>query len=152
MTLSNGTSFLNAQQFCLFTCAVHVFIQILFLTETKTYTRLSYQGPGIVKKHCFTAEKEFPELGSRFKASHVKSLLWWFAVISMEAHEQFPDAAGLHFVFECFQRFYLDFPRTCVQKYPINNALVNPNLTRVLKAALRAQDMVLKPSRIPAGI
>ena len=62
----------------------------------------------------------------------------------MEAHEQFPDAAGLHFVFEYFQRFYLDFPRTCVQKYPINNALVNPNLTRVLKAALRAQDMVLK--------
>ena len=122
--------------FCLFTYLNQVFL----LLQNETSTRLSYLGPVIVKKHCFTAEKEFPELGSRFKASHVKSLLWWFAVVSMEAHEQFPDAAGWHFVSKCFQRIYLDFPGTCFQVFPMNN----PNPTRVLKAALCAQDMILK--------
>lgn len=53
--------------------------------------RLSYVGPGIFKKYCYTKDREFAELGSRFKASHVKGLLWWFAIVSVEAYAGLPD-------------------------------------------------------------
>lgn len=54
--------------------------------------RLSYWGPGIIKKHCFPISKDqkFAELGSKFKASHTKSLLWWLAAVTAQAFNASP--------------------------------------------------------------
>ena len=63
--------------------------------------RLTYWGPGIVKKHCYPKEKDFAELGTKFKASHVKSLLWWLAVVASKAATTLPHDT-------CFQTIFFN--------------------------------------------
>lgn len=52
--------------------------------------RLYYSGPGILKSHCFPGKNDVPILGSIFKASHCKSLLWWLAMRTSSAANASP--------------------------------------------------------------
>ena len=98
MRLSSSTSSLNKQFFWYSFFGLPQLFQLSSIRNHHIPQGCPYTGPGVIKKHCITPEKEFPELGSRFKASNVKSLLWWFAVVSMQAHEQFPDAPRLNYL------------------------------------------------------
>ena len=42
----------------------------------------------MVRRHVY-AGADYSELGTRFKASHVKSLLWWIATVTNDAAENF---------------------------------------------------------------
>ena len=73
-------------------CLKHVCRQTFTLKA-----RLTYWGPGIIKKHCYPKEKkDFAELGTKFKASHVKALLWWLAVVASKAAITFPHDTCFH--------------------------------------------------------
>ena len=65
--------------------------KVNFIYETSyDQTRLSYGGPSIVKHYCYPRNKDNAELGSTFKAVHVKSLLWWLALRTREASLKSP--------------------------------------------------------------
>ena len=59
--------------------------------------RLTYAGPGILRKFCYGKDKAYAELGSKFKAAHVKSLQWWLALRSQKATLQVPGVSQLKF-------------------------------------------------------
>lgn len=63
---------------------------------------LRYSGPGIILKHCYPKGKhDLVELGSRFKASHVKGLLWWLALTAAKACKEAPCVSRLSLGFGC---------------------------------------------------
>ena len=75
--------------------------------------RLSYSGPGIIKRHCFPKVNKPAELGSTFKACHVKSLLWWLAMRTRQASEHARDEPPQIFQrwYKCVKGFYRSHPR-----------------------------------------
>ena len=79
---------------------LETFPEIFWLS---TIPRLSYSGPGIYKKYCYPEKKAFCELGTRFKASHVKSLLWWTALRTHKAATEFPLEPVSTLVYFCVQ-------------------------------------------------
>ena len=98
---------------------MYVYI-VSFQTPNQNHTRLSYTGPTIYKKYCFPPRGEFCELASRFKASHVKSLLWWIALRGHEASAQFPHEPGFQQIgLMCF-----GLSTTIPQKYAVCKYIV----------------------------
>ena len=81
--------------FCLFTTKTY---KLIYVTS-HDQTRLSYGGPSIVKHYCYPRNKETAELGSTFKAVHVKSLLWWLALRTREASLKSPEESCPQHIF-----------------------------------------------------
>ena len=80
------------------TCFLMFFLQIEYplqkgnhLGDVFVHRRLSYTGPGITKNHCFPPKNENAELGTLFKASHAKSLLWWLALRANQVSRDNPE-------------------------------------------------------------
>ena len=103
MRHSKITSFLSFEfenKFVFAHYSPHHFNPKVFFKRTLLFFigRLYYSGPPIRKKYCYPAkpDSEDVELGSRFKASQIKSLLWWIALRTAEAAKRSPHESGLN--------------------------------------------------------
>lgn len=91
--------------------------------------RLDYSGPAIVRRQIY-AGADYSELGTRFKASDVKALLWWIAMVCSDAAEVFEDESRIviRFYFSTLELYLVKRSPNSIYHLPCFTDLVFPEI------------------------